>query len=398
MPKTILILGAGTGGIVTAHEIAKQLPKREMENWRILIFEKEERSVFAPSLLWLMVGMRKPSQISRPVENLARRNIQVIRGTIEKVDPDSKTIQVNGQEYEGDYIVISLGAEQSTEHNLREFGSDFYTLEGAAEFYKKLEGFKGGKIVVLIPSLPFKCPAAPYEAAMLIHNFINKKGLSEKTEVSVYTPEPGPMPVAGKEISNQVKLTVESKGIKYFPEHQLTEVNSSTLVFQNGKTAQYDLLAYTPRHKCPAAIKATSLAGNSGWVEVNRHTLETKYDGIYAIGDITFIPLEIGKSLPKAGVFAHYQAEVVANNIVQKILGNKADKTFNGDGQCFLEMGKDIAGFAGLFQFLRDFFQLNFREQISELLYISLIPAVPRTVLPRERNLFGQGLAINFIK
>lgn len=346
MPKTILILGAGTGGIVTAHEIAKQLPKREMENWRILIFEKEERSVFAPSLLWLMVGMRKPSQISRPVENIARRNIEVIRGTIEKVDPDSKTIQVNGQEYQGDYIVISLGAEQSTEHNLWEFGSDFYTLEGAAEFYKKLEGFKGGKIVVLIPSLPFKCPAAPYEAAMLIHNFINKKDLSEKTEVSVYTPEPGPMPVAGKEISNQVKLTVESKGIKYFPEHQLIEVNSSTLIFQNGKTAQYDLLAYTPRHQCPSVIKATSLTGNSGWVEVNRHTLETKYEGIYAIGDVTFIPLEIGKSLPKAGVFAHYQAEVVANNIVQKILGNKADKTFNGDGQCFLEMGKDIAGFA----------------------------------------------------
>lgn len=347
MAKTILVLGAGTGGIITAHELIKGLPKSEKDKFKVVLFEKEERSVFAPSLLWLMVGLRKPAQVFKLIKKLSKKNIELVQGTIEFVDPATKTVKVNGQEYRGDYMVISLGVEQSTEHNLDKSGFDFYTLPGAEGFYEKLKDFKGGKIVVLIPSLPFKCPAAPYEAALLIQDFINKKGLGSKTEISLYTPEPAPMPVAGKEISSQVKMTVESKGIHYFPEHQLTAVNDSILSFQNGKTVQYDLLAYTPKHQCPAVIKATSLAGNSGWVEVNRHTMETKFPDVFSIGDINSIPLEMGKPLPKAGVFAHYQAEVVAHNILQKIAGNKPDKNFDGYGQCFLEIGNGKAGYAG---------------------------------------------------
>jgi sulfide:quinone oxidoreductase len=347
MTKTILVLGAGTGGIITAHELIKGLPKTERKNVRVVLFEKEEKNVFAPSLLWLMVGLRKSSQVFRPTSELATKNIELVQGTIEHVDPTTKTVKVNGKEYRGDYMVISLGVEQSTEHNLDKSGYDFYTLTGAEGFYEKLKEFKGGKIVVLVPSLPFKCPAAPYEASLLIQDFINKNGLGSKTEISVYTPEAGPLPVAGKEISGQVKMTVESKGIHYFPEHQLTAVNDSTLSFQNGKTVPFDLLAYTPKHQCPTVIKATALTGNSGWVDVNRHTMETKFPDVFSIGDINAIPLEMGKPLPKAGVFAHYQAEVVAHNILQKIAGNKPDKNFNGYGQCFLEVGNGKAGYAG---------------------------------------------------
>ena len=347
MEKTILILGAGTGGIITAHELAGGLSKAERGKVKIVLFEKEKNSVFAPSLLWLMVGLRKPVQVFKPMTKLAKKNIELVHGTIEHVDPVTKTVRVNGREYRGDYMVISLGVEQSTEYNLAQSGFDFYTLTGAEGFHEKLKTFKGGKIVVLVPSLPFKCPAAPYEAGLLIQDFVNKKGLVGKTEISIYTPEPGPMTVAGKEISGQVKLTVESKGIKYFPEHQLVSVNDSTLIFQNGKTTHFDLLAYTPKHQCPAVIKATQLVGNSGWVDVNRHTMETKFDDVYAIGDITSIPLEMGRPLPKAGVFAHYQAEAVAHNILQRIAGNMPDKTFDGYGQCFLEIGGGKAGYAG---------------------------------------------------
>lgn len=346
MAKTILVLGAGTGGIITAHELIKGLPTTERKNVRIVLFEKEEKNVFAPSLLWLMVGLRKSSQVFQPTNKLAKKNIELVLGTIELVDPAAKTVKVNEKEYKGDYLVISLGAEQAAEHNLGNSGFDFYTLAGAEGFYKKLKEFQGGKIAVLVPSLPFKCPAAPYEAALLIQGFINKKGLGNKTEISVYTPETGPMPVAGKDISDQVRMTVESKGIRYFPEHQLSGVKDSTLEFQNGKTAQFDLLAYTPKHQCPGVIKATALVGNSGWVEVNRQTMETTFPDVYAIGDITSIPLEMKRPLPKAGVFAHYQAEVVAHNILQNISGNKPDKTFDGYGQCFLEIGNGKAGYA----------------------------------------------------
>ncbi|HCE55325.1 MAG TPA: NAD(P)/FAD-dependent oxidoreductase [Lutibacter sp.] len=343
MNKTILILGAGTGGIITAKELSKKVGNKS----KIILFEKEEKNVFEPSLLWLMVGKRKPQQVYRSTNKLASADIEIVIGEIENLNPENISVTVKGKEYSGDYMVISLGVEQLSEYNLNQYGHDFYTLDGATNFNEELQNFKGGKIVILVPSLPFKCPAAPYEATMLVESYIRKKGLNSKTEIFHFTPESGPMGVAGKELSGAVRQIVEKKGIKYFPEHQITSATEKKLVFSNGKTLEYDLLAYTPKHQCPKVIANTVLVGKSGWVEVNRNTMETDFDNVYAIGDITFIPLELGKPLPKAGVFAHYQAEIVAHNIAQKINKKNDFKTFNGDGQCFLEMGDGKAGYAG---------------------------------------------------
>ncbi len=348
MSKTILVLGAGTGGIITAKELNKKVGNDgEVNPVKIILFEKEEKNVFAPSLLWLMVGKRKSQQVYKNTNKLAGAGIEVVLGLIENVNPENISVIVKGKEYKGDYMVISLGVEQTPEHNLDKFGFDFYTVEGAATFNERLQSFKGGKIAVLVPSLPFKCPAAPYEAAMLVESFIRNKGLGSKTEILLYTPEPGPMGVAGKELSGAVRQMVEMKGIKFFPEYQLTATSDKTLTFSNGKTTEYDLLTYTPKHQCPTVISKTNLIGKSGWIETNRNTMETQFPNVYAIGDITFIPLEMGKPLPKAGVFAHYQAETVAHNIAQKIYGKSDFKTFNGEGQCFLEMGNGKAGYAG---------------------------------------------------
>lgn len=343
MNKTILILGAGTGGIITAKELSKKVGNKS----KIILFEKEEKNVFEPSLLWLMVGKRKPQQVYRSTNKLASADIEIVIGEIENLNPENISVTVKGKEYSGDYMVISLGVEQLSEYNLNQYGHDFYTLDGATNFNEELQNFKGGKIVILVPSLPFKCPAAPYEATMLVESYIRKKGLNSKTEIFHFTPESGPMGVAGKELSGAVRQIVEKKGIKYFPEHQITSATEKKLVFSNGKTLEYDLLAYTPKHQCPKVIANTVLVGKSGWVEVNRNTMEIDFDNVYAIGDITFIPLELGKPLPKAGVFAHYQAEIVAHNIAQKINKKNDFKTFNGDGQCFLEMGDGKAGYAG---------------------------------------------------
>jgi len=347
MTKTVLVLGAGTGGIVTAKELRKKAGRDTEGNpVKIILFEKEEKNIFQPSLLWLMVGKRKPQQVYRSTKKLAEGGIEIVLGEIENVNPEKISVTVNGKEYQGDYMVISLGVQQTPEHNLNSFGFDFYTLEGAATFSERLQNFTGGKIAVVVPSLPFKCPAAPYEAAMLIESYISNKGLSNKTEISLYTPEPGPMGVAGKELSGAVRQMVEMKGVKFFPEHQLTAATDSTLTFSNGKTGEFDLLSFTPKHQCPTVISKTDLVGKSGWIEVHRNTMETQFPNVYAIGDITFIPLEVGKPLPKAGVFAHYQAETVAHNIAQKIRGKDDFKTFNGDGQCFVEIGNGKAGYA----------------------------------------------------
>lgn len=343
MKPLILILGGGTGGLMTAHFLRNNLGS----NCRIIVFEKEEKNVFAPSLLWLMVGKRKTKDVYRSTKLIAKKGIELVLGNIEKVNPENKSVLVNGKEYTGDYLIISLGAAQLEVPALSGKGFDFFSLEGAARFYEALQQFKGGKIAVLISSLPFKCPAAPYEAAMLIESLIRKKGIRAKTEIAIYSPETMPMPVAGKALADAVKQMLETKGIKYFPEHQFTEATSSSLTFSNGNSVPFDLLAYTPKHSCPDVIARSALPGNSGWIEADRNTLETNFPNVYAIGDITLILLELGKPLPKAGVFAHYQAEVVANNIAEKIKGGVNMKSFDGSGQCFLEMGDGKAGYAG---------------------------------------------------
>ncbi|MBS3915618.1 MAG: NAD(P)/FAD-dependent oxidoreductase [Bacteroidetes bacterium] len=346
--ETILILGAGTGGIAAAHELSKKFGKKHGSRpVKIILFEKEENNVFAPSLLWLMVGKRKPKQIYRKTSKLAGHGIELVTGNIEKIDPANISVTTNGKTYQGSYMIVSLGVNQAPECELNLWGHDFYSLEGASNFHDAIRNFKGGKIAILVPSLPFKCPAAPYEAAMLVEAFIRKEKLREKTEISLYSPESGPLPVAGKQLSDGVRQIMGMKGIQYHSDHQLMSATERTLTFSNGSTFEYDLLAYTPKHSCPSVISETALIGKSGWIEVNGSTMETNFQNVYAIGDNTFIPLHVGKPLPKAGVFAHKQAITVAQNISKKISGEKPDKTFNGEGQCFLELGDGKAGYAG---------------------------------------------------
>lgn len=346
--KTVLVLGAGTGGVITARELIRKSGNEEDINLvRILVFEKEEKSLFSPSLPWLMVGQRKPKQVYESTSKLDASGLEVITGEIEAVDPTNMTVTANGQQYKGDYMVVSLGVEQVNEHNLDQYGHNFYTLEGATQFHEDLKTFSGGNIAVVVPSLPFKSPAAPYEAAMLIEDFIRKQGLGDKTQVSLYTPESGPMEFAGKEASDELRSLLEDKGIKYYPDHKLLSASANFLEFSNQEKYQYELLAYTPKHQVPSVIRGTGLPGESGWIEVDRHTLETKYPDVYAIGDIAFIPLETGTPLPKIGIFAQHQAEVVAHNILRKIGNEAPDKIFDGEGRYFLEYGNGKASYAG---------------------------------------------------
>ena len=342
--KTILILGAGTGGITTAKEISRYSGNEEdITLVKILVFEKEEKSVFSPSLPWLMVGDRKPKQLYENIKKLNAAGLEVINGEIEEVDPESISVKVNGKEYKGDYMVVSLGVEQIIEHDLDQFGHNFFTLEGASQFNEKLENFSGGKIAILVSSLPFKSPAAPYEAAMLIEDYVRRHGLKSNTEVSIYTPEKGPMEFAGKEMSDELKGLLKGKGIHYFPNHQITSITENALKFSNNASYEYDLLAFTPTHISPAVIRNSPLAGESGWIEVDRNTMETRFPDVYAIGDITNIPLDTGISLPKIGVFARHQAEIVAHNIGRKMDHKVPDQTFTGEGEYFIEYGKGLA-------------------------------------------------------
>jgi len=344
-PKTIVILGGGVGGVVAARELRKRLPREH----RVVLVDREREHLFAPSLLWLMVGLREADSIKRPLERLERKGIEVRLGEVEKIDPEARRVTVAGETLEADYLIVTLGAELAPETvpGLQDAGHGFYTQAGAEGLRAALESTRKGRIVVLTAAPAYKCPAAPYEAALLIDADLRKRGLRDAVTVDVYAAEPGPMGVAGPEMSGAVKQLLEAKGIPYHPEHQVKTVDAAArrLEFANGAQADFDLLAYVPPHRAPRVVRESGLASESGWISVDRHTLETRFAGVYAIGDVVSIPLKLGKPLPKAGVFAHGQAVVVAKNIASVIAGRAAGERFNGHGECFIEIGGGKAGF-----------------------------------------------------
>lgn len=246
IPQTILILGGGVGGIVTARELRKRLPRSH----RVILVDREREYLFAPSLLWLMVGERQAESIKKPLTRLGRKGIEVTIGEIERLDVESRRVTVSGAALDADYLVIALGAELNPHAipGLAAAGHNFYTLAGAETFRDALARFRAGRIVVLTAAPAYKCPAAPYEAAMLVEAFCRRHGIRDAVQIDVYAAEPAPMGVAGPEVSGAVKQLLTTKGIPYHPEHQVTTVDAAAkrITFANGAIVDFDLLAYIP--------------------------------------------------------------------------------------------------------------------------------------------------------
>lgn len=346
--RTVLILGAGIGGITLATRLRRLLPGAH----RVVLVDREATHVFAPSLLWLMTGGRSARQISRPLSGLSRRGIEIIRGAVERIDPAARAAWIDGQEFRADHLVVALGAALQPERipGLAEAGHNFYSLVGAETLRDARLAVKRGRIVVLVAGVPFKCPAAPNEAAMLLEYDCRRRGIRQDVQIDIYTPEPGPMPVAGQAVSRALRQMIEAKGIGYHPEHAVTAVDPARrrIRFANGADTDFALLAYVPPHAAPKVVRDAGLCGESGWIPVDPGTLQTRFPGVSALGDVAGIALPaIGRPLPKAGVLAHNEAEVLAHNIAHEITGRAAPRTFGGEGSCFIETGDGRAGFGG---------------------------------------------------
>lgn len=344
MGRTVIVLGAGLGGLVAAESLKKLLPDSD----RVIAVDRADKHFFPPSLLWLMVGDRKPEDFTRSLDRLANRGVELRRGNVTRIDPARREIEIDGQSLAADALVIALGADYVPEAipGLAAAGLNIYTMEGAGAIHDALARFEGGRIVILTAAPMYKCPAAPYEAALLVDAFLRKHGLRDKTTIEFFAAEPRPMFVAGPKVGVAVRGMVEAQGIAYHPEHQVKEVDPAArrITFASGTTAEYDLLFYVPPHRAPAVVREAGLTNEAGWIPVDRHTLQTQFEGVFAIGDITSIPLMMGRPLPKAGIFAHGQAEVVANNIAHAWTGRGTPRKFVGEGMCFIETGNARAG------------------------------------------------------
>jgi sulfide:quinone oxidoreductase len=205
-----------------------------------------------------------------------------------------------------------------------------------------------GRVVVTVAALPYKCPAAPYEAALLLDDELRRRGVRVHSEINVYSPEPAPMPVAGPAMGAAVVGLLGAKGIRFHPGSRVErfERTSREVVLVDGSRVGYDLLAGVPPHRAPTVVRESALAGEAGWILVDRATLETRDERVYAIGDVTTITLANGKPLPRAGVFAHRQGLVVAHRIAATLAGRPAGDAFDGIGYCWVEAGAGRAAFA----------------------------------------------------
>ena len=355
----VVILGGGVGGIVIANHLAELLPP---EN-EIILVEKNKEHTFAASYLWLMVNKRKTGQITATLRELVDERVKILFEEVKQIDSEHKIITTEKSKINFDYLVIALGADLDKTHLDKQQNGvhNFFTFEGASKLKEALQNFSGGNVSIVVSSLPYKCPGAPFESAMLIADYLKKQKLWEsiplgqnKVTVNLYTPEPQPLPVAGPELGTAVKEILINKGIGFYPLNQLTSINYAErkIEFASGNSISYDLLVLIPAHKAPEVITKSNLVDESGWIPVNKDTLETKYENVFALGDVTSITIpgrwnpDKPMKLPKAGVFAHSQAITVSKIIAAKVLGKESKEIFCADGFCMLEAGEDLAGFA----------------------------------------------------
>jgi sulfide:quinone oxidoreductase len=344
--RTVLVLGGGVGGLTTANELRRRLDPAD----RVILVERERRHLFQPSLLWLMVGRRRRDQIERPLRELLAPRVELVEADVRSIDPAARRIETTAGSLAGDALVVALGAEPGRHAvpGYLEAALDFFSPDGAAACARALDSFDGGRVVVTVAGLPYKCPAAPYEAALLLDDELRRRGIRDRSEVDVYSPEPAPMPVAGAAMGAAVVGLLEAKGIRFHPGRSVErfEPGSHEVVLSDGSRLGYDLLAGVPPHRAPAVVRESLLAGDTGWIPVDRGTLETRHERVHAIGDVTTITLANGKPLPRAGVFAHAEGLVVARRIAASLAGREVVDTFDGAGYCWVEVGAGRAAFA----------------------------------------------------
>jgi len=343
--KTILVLGGGVGGLVASNILKEKLGDKAV----VKLVERKRQFQFPPSYPWLMLGLRKREQVQKDLNLLEKKGIEVINDEVESIYINGRLVKSKATEIPYDYLIIALGAEYAldTIPGFKMHAHHIYDLDSAVMFKEAVERFQGGTIAIGVSRTPFKCPAAPYEVALLLDDYYSKKGVRDKVKFEFFTPEGNPVPSVGPEIGGKVVEFLKLRGINYHPKLKMTEIKEGEARFESGKSIPFDLLFCVPPHKAPKPVVDAKLIDETGWIPVNPMMLETKHNGVYAVGDVASIPTPNGYMplLPKAGVFAHGQAEVVANNIAVDIKGRGKIREWDGHGSCFLEVGRGQSAF-----------------------------------------------------
>lgn len=343
--RRVVVLGGGIGGVTAAAELSKRL--RGLAE--VTIVDRDGKHYFPPAYPWLAMGWRKPDQLWKPLVMVKARDVRVRQERVTAIDTAERKVTTDRGEIVYDHLLIALGAqvEPRAIEGLAQAAHHPYDLDGAVRLGHALREFRRGRVLVGISRLPFKCPAAPYEMALLMESYFRQKGKRDQVEMEFFSPEPWPTPSAGESIGRRVEGLLRQRGIGFYAKREMDHVDpeSKVVQFKGHGQAPYDLLIAVPPHTTCEAVRDSDLAKDGPWIPVDRYTLRSSYDDVYAVGDVTKIPTPSGKvpALPKAGVFAEGQAKVAARNIAADIAGGQRSQ-WDGFGTCFLETGHGKAG------------------------------------------------------
>jgi sulfide:quinone oxidoreductase len=335
-----LILGGGFGGIATAVELRRLLGG----DHEIVLVDRKPEFAMGLRKLWELVGRASIADGSRSRALLARHGVEFVQAEIGAIDPGSRRAETSGGPLEGDRLVIALGAVARPDllSGLAEHGHDVWSFAGVPAAAEALNAFDGGRIVVLVAGAPYPCPPAPYECVLHVHEHLLARGLRERTELSLATLQPMLMPNAGRDGSEWMERQLAERGISHRVGAKTERVEPGLVVLAEGEIP-YDLLIAVPPHRPPDVVGGSGLAAEHGWIAVDAGTLTTGHEGVYAVGDVTLIPLASGLPLPKAGVMAELQGTRVARAIAAESRGEEAPAPFDGSGFCPLELGSGSA-------------------------------------------------------
>jgi sulfide:quinone oxidoreductase len=291
---------------------------------------------------WALTGESTLEEGQKPIDSLRRLGVDVRRATIESINPKEKSAIVDGEEIKADALVVALGSELNPSGVLGfvEHAYNVYDPNDIPRAEKALSEFKGGRLVIGIFGGPYKCPPAPLEMAMLIQDKFKNSGV--EATIEVFTPQPVTLPILSQASCDAVEGRLLDVGIRTYGHHKALSAEDGEVVFEKRRMG-FDLLLGIPPHRAPAVVRESGLTGESGWVEIDPRTCETLYEGVYAIGDTTHVPLANKKALPKAGLFAELMGETVAERLADIFTGNEPTAQFSGEGGCYFEVGNGEA-------------------------------------------------------
>ena len=331
--QRVLVLGGGFGGL----ELTTRLSEQFGTDVEVVLIDQSDAFVFGFSKLDVMFGKTAAAAVRHPYADIAKPGVRFVQSPIRAIDPAARTVETDAGTFDGDVLVVALGADldPAATPGLAEAGHEFYTVPGAFSAAEVIDGFQGGRVVIGVLSTPFKCPPAPSETALLMHEHLVARGLRDRSQISLVIDFPRPIPPSPS-ASDALLEAFAERNIEWHPRREVHELDPARRValLRDGGEMPYDLFLAVPVHRAPAVVRCAGLT-KDGWIPVDSLTFETAYPGVYAIGDVAAV------GTPRAGVFAEGHAAVAAQHIAARIRGSTSSAQYGGRGVCYLEFGGD---------------------------------------------------------